>query len=223
VSAPSTTRASREHVVLAVVVTALFVALGIDPKADRGTWAGEVAPVVIALPLLVATYRRFRFTDLAYRLMAVHAVVLLVGGHYTYAEVPLGHWVRDALELSRNHYDRLGHFVQGFVPAIVARELLVRTSPLRPGRWLFAVVTLSVLGISALYEIIEWWSAVLLAGGAVAFLGTQGDVWDPQWDMCLAMTGALAAQLLLGARHDRALARVGRPPAAPADTGRRPV
>jgi putative membrane protein len=198
----------REHVVLAISVALLFVALGIAPRTDRGTWAAEVAPVAIALPLLVATYRRFRFTDLAYRLMAVHAVVLVVGGYYSYAEVPLGFWVRDALELSRNHYDRLGHFMQGFVPAIVARELLVRTSPLRPGGWLFALVTLSVLGISAFYELIEWWSAVLVADGAVAFLGTQGDVWDAQWDMFLALGGALTALLVLGAAHDRALARV---------------
>ena len=197
----------REHVALALAVLALFVALGIAPRTDRGTWAGEVAPVAIALPLLAATYRRFRFTDLAYRLMAIHAVVLLVGGHYSYAEVPLGHWVRDAFDLSRNHYDRLGHFMQGFVPAVVARELVLGTTPLRPGGWLFALVTLSVLGISALYEIIEWWSAVALADGAVAFLGTQGDVWDAQWDMCLALAGALAAQLALGRVHDRALAR----------------
>lgn len=198
----------REHVVLALAIALLFVALGIRPHTDRGTWAGEVAPVAIALPVLVATYRRFRFTDLAYRFMAVHAVVLMVGGYYSYAEVPLGFWVRDALELSRNHYDRLGHFMQGFVPAIVARELLIRTSPLRPGGWLFALVTLSVLGISAFYELIEWWSAVLVADGAVAFLGTQGDVWDAQWDMFLALGGALTALLVLGAAHDRALARV---------------
>ncbi len=197
----------REHVALAVGVGVLFVALGIAPQTDRGTWAGEVAPVAIALPSLIATYRRFRFTDLAYRLMAVHAVVLMVGGYYSYAEVPLGFWVRDALDLSRNHYDRLGHFMQGFVPAIVARELLIRTSPLRAGRWLFALVTLSTLGISAFYELIEWWSAVLVADGAVAFLGTQGDVWDAQWDMFLALCGALTAQLVLGGAHDRALAR----------------
>ena len=198
---------AREHVALAIGVAALLVALGIAPRTDRGTWAGEVAPVAIALPLLAATYRRFRFTDLAYRLMAIHAVVLIVGGHYSYAEVPLGHWVRDAFDLSRNHYDRLGHFMQGFVPAIVARELLLRTTPLGRGGWLFALVTLSVLGISAFYEIIEWWSAVALADGAVAFLGAQGDVWDAQWDMFLALCGALAAQLVLGRAHDRALAR----------------
>ena len=199
--------ARREHIALAIAVAALFVALGIAPRIDRGTWAGEVAPVAIVLPLLVATYRRFRFTDLAYRLMAVHAVVLLVGGYYSYAEVPLGHWVKDAFDLSRNHYDRLGHFMQGFVPAIVARELVLRRTSLQERGWLFALVTLSVLGISAAYEIIEWWSAVALADGAVAFLGTQGDVWDAQWDMCLALVGAVVAQLVLGSAHDRAIAR----------------
>ena len=194
----------------AVLVTAWS---GIAPR-DRGTWLMEVAPTLLALPLLVVTSRRFPLTTLLYLALTVHACILALGGHYTYAEVPLGFWVKDALGLARNHYDRLGHLAQGFVPALVARELLLRTSPLRPGRWLFALVTLSCLGISACYEFIEWWAAVLLGQGADAFLGTQGDPWDTQWDMFLAFLGAMLAQLTLGRAHDRQLGRLqaGRPP-----------
>ena len=192
-----------------VAVAALAVAgSGVGPK-DRATWWMEVAPVLIALPILFATRRRFPLTPLLYGLVAVHACVLSLGGHYTYAEVPLGFWVRDALGLARNHYDRLGHLMQGFVPALVARELLLRTSPLRPGRWLFTLVTAVALAISALYEFVEWWAAVLLGQGADAFLGTQGDPWDTQWDMFLAFVGAMLAQALLSRLQDRQLARLG--------------
>ncbi len=177
---------------------------GFAPR-DRFTWFLEVAPVLIALPLLSATSRRFPFTRLAYLLMALHAVILMVGGHYTYAEMPLFNWLRDALELSRNHYDRLGHLAQGFIPAIVAREILLRRSPLLPGKWLFFMVTCVCLAISAFYEMIEWWVAVASGDDAVAFLATQGDVWDTQWDMFLALLGALSSQLLLSRRHDRQL------------------
>ena len=143
--------------------------------------------------------------DRLYTLLAVHALILMVGGHYTYARVPLGFWVQDLFGLARNDYDRLGHFVQGFVPAILIREILLRTSPLRPGRWLFVIVTAMCLAFSACYEFFEWWSA--LAGGhaADAFLGTQGDVWDTQWDMFSALLGAISAQLLLARLHDRSL------------------
>jgi putative membrane protein len=138
-------------------------------------------------------------------LLAVHAVILMVGGHYTYAEVPLGFWVRDALGLARNHYDRLGHFAQGFVPAILAREVLLRNTSLRRGGWLFFLVVCVCLAFSAFYELVEWWTALISGEGATAFLGTQGDVWDTQWDMCLALVGALTAQLLLARAHDRQL------------------
>src|SRR5262245_43553470 len=170
---------------------------------DRTTWWLEVAPVFIAAPLLIATAKSFPLTPLVYRLIALHALVLILGGHYTYARVPLGFWMQDWFDLSRNHYDRIGHFMQGFVPALVARELLLRTSPLRPGKWLFAIVTLSILGVSALYEFTEWWAA--LAGGVAAqdFLGTQGDVWDTQWDMFIAFCGAIVAQLTLARTQDR--------------------
>jgi putative membrane protein len=188
---------------LAVVVIAL-VWSGTEPY-DRLTWVLEVIPVLIAVPLLAWTARRFPLTPLVYVLIALHAVILMYGGHYTYALTPLGDWMREAFGFSRNHYDRIGHLMQGFGPAIVARELLLRTSPLRPGKWLFVLITLSILGVSAVYEFSEWW--VALAGGdsAGAFLGTQGDVWDTQWDMFLAGCGAVAAQLLLGRVHDAQL------------------
>lgn len=159
--------------------------------------------------MLVATYARFRLTPLVYRLLLLHALILVVGGHYTYAEVPLGFWVRDALGLARNHFDRLGHLAQGFVPAMLVRELLVRRSPLRPGAWLFTLTTTVVLAISAAYELVEWAAAVLTGEAAAAFLGTQGDPWDTQWDMFLALVGGVTAQLLLARRHDGQLARLG--------------
>lgn len=190
---------------LLAVGTALLILSGISPH-DRPTWWLEVLPVLIAVPILLVTWRRFPLTPLTYRLIFIHALILMLGGHYTYAQVPLGLWVQDLLDLSRNHYDRLGHFIQGFVPAIIAREILLRTSPLVPGKWLFAIVTLACLAISALYELIEWWVAVAAGEGAQAFLGSQGDVWDAQWDMFLALSGAVASQLLLGRIHDTQLA-----------------
>ncbi len=180
---------------------------GIAPY-DRGTWLLEVFPVVVAMPLLWFTRRRFPLTPLSVLLMALFALVLETGGHYTYARVPLGDWLRDVLELSRNNFDRIGHFLQGFVPAMVARELLLRRTPLRPGGWLFVLVSATSLAISACYEFIEWWSALLLGAGATEFLATQGDPWDTQWDMFLACCGAVTAQLLLARAQDRALARL---------------
>lgn len=181
---------------------------GLAPK-DRGTWFMEVAPVFIALPLVALTWRRFPLTTLLTVVITLHAVVLMVGGKYTYAEMPLFNWLRDEFHLSRNHYDRVGHFMQGFAPALVARELLLRTSPLRPGKWLAVVVVLSCLGISALYELIEWGAAMALGEGADAFLATQGDVWDTQKDMAMAGVGAIVALLLFSRRHDRQLTTVG--------------
>ena len=192
---------------LLVVGVVFLVISGIGPK-DRYTWILEVTPAIAAAILLVATYRRFPLTPLAYRLIFLHACVLMLGGHYTYAEVPLGFWVRDLLGLGRNHYDRLGHFIQGFVPAIVAREILLRKTPLRPGGWTFFIVTCICLAISALYEFIEWWTALASGTAADAFLGTQGDVWDTQWDMFLCLIGALTSQILLSRLHDRELARL---------------
>jgi len=173
---------------------------------DRATWYLEVGPVLIAAPLLWLTYDRFRLTDLVYILIAIHAVILITGGHYTYARVPMGFWVQDLLELSRNHYDRLGHLAQGFVPAMIARELLLRKTPLQVGGWLFLLVTSVALAFSAFYEMLEWWVAIAIGEDADAFLATQGDVWDTQWDMFLALCGAILAQLSLSRIHDRQLA-----------------
>jgi putative membrane protein len=200
--------ARREPAVLLAVGAVLLVLSGIGPK-DFYTWILEVSPAVIAAVVLVATYRRFPLTPLAYRLIFLHAGILMLGGHYTYAEVPPGFWVRDMLGLARNHYDRLGHFAQGFVPAIIAREILLRKTPLLPGGWLFFLVTCVCLAISAFYEFIEWWTALLSGEAAMAFLGTQGDVWDTQWDMFICLIGAVAAQLLLSRRHDRELGSSG--------------
>jgi putative membrane protein len=196
-----------EAVVLLVLTAVALVVSGISP-ADRTTWVLEVFPVLIAAPILVLTARRFPLTPLVYRLIFVHALILMLGGHYTYAKVPLGFWIQDLFGFARNHYDRIGHFAQGFVPAIIAREILLRRTPLERGRWLFAIVTAFCLAISACYEFIEWWSAVLGGSAADAFLGTQGDVWDTQWDMFMAFIGAITAQLLLARVHDRQLARL---------------
>ncbi|MBW8770638.1 MAG: DUF2238 domain-containing protein [Gemmatimonadetes bacterium] len=191
-----------------LIVTLICLAVSRIGAAEPGTWVLEVFPIFIAIPILVATAKRFPLTPLAYRLLCVHALILMIGGHYTYAKVPLGFWVQDALHLGRNHYDRLGHFAQGFVPAIVAREVLLRRSPLRPGRWLFFLVTCVCLAVSASYELIEWLAAILGGSSADAFLGTQGDVWDTQWDMFMALVGALSALLLLSRVHDRQLERL---------------
>ena len=194
-------------VLLAITVVVLVIS-GISPH-DRVTWLLEVLPVLIGVPLLLVTYRRFPLTNLLYVLLFVHAVILIVGGHYTYARVPVGFWFQELFDMSRNHYDRLGHLAQGFIPAILTREILLRTSPLRPGRWLFFLVVCVCLAFSAFYELIEWWTALIGGGGAEDFLGSQGDVWDAQWDMFLALIGAITSQLLLSGWHDRALARLG--------------
>ncbi|MRR12057.1 DUF2238 domain-containing protein [bacterium] len=192
----------REPLVLLVLALVSLVVSGIGPK-DRLTWLLEVAPVLIGAPILVATARRFPLTPLLYRLLFFHSLVLMLGGHYTYAEVPLGEWAKSAFGFTRNHYDRLGHVTQGFVPAILAREILLRKSPLGPGRWLRLYVTSVCLAFSALYELIEWATALVSGEAATAFLGTQGDIWDTQWDMFLALCGALLAQALLSRLHDR--------------------
>ena len=192
---------------LAAAAVALVIS-GIHPY-DRTTWVLEILPILVGVPILIATWRRFPLTPLVYSLLFVHALILMLGGHYTYARVPLGFWVRDLLDLGRNHYDRLGHFAQGFIPAMLAREILLRKTPLRRGGWLFFLVTCVCLAFSACYEFTEWWAAVIGGSAADAFLGTQGDVWDTQWDMFLALLGALTAQLLLSRWHDRQLARMG--------------
>jgi putative membrane protein len=190
---------------LLVVGAGLLAWSGITP-VDRTTWILEVAPIFIAVPLLVATARRFPLTPLAYRLIFVHALILMLGGRYTYAQVPLGFWMQSVFGFTRNHYDRIGHLAQGFVPAVIAREILIRRSPLKPGKWLFFIVLSVCLAISACYEFIEWWSALIGGDSADAFLGTQGDPFDTQADMFMALIGAIAAQILLARAHDRKIA-----------------
>jgi len=196
--------------ILLAGVAIFLIMSGLSPEADRYTWFLETVPVMIGIPMLLASYRSFPLTPLLYRLLALHALILIVGGYYTYAEVPLFNWIRDTFELSRNHYDRIGHLAQGFVPAILAREILLRLSPLRPGGWLFLTVTSICLAFSAFYEILEWWVALASEEAAEAFLGTQGDAWDTQWDMFLALIGAITAQLTLGPLHDRQLQQLNR-------------
>lgn len=171
---------------------------------DRLTWWMEVAPVLIAYPLLIATYRAFRLSDLLYGLIFIHAVILMVGGHYTYARVPLF----DLFGHDRNNYDKIGHFAQGFIPAIAIRELLLRTSTLRAGKWMAALIVFSCFGIAAVYEVIEWIAAITLNQGADEFLGSQGDVWDSQKDMMWAGIGASFALLTLSRLHDRSLKKL---------------
>lgn len=172
---------------------------------DRTTWWMEVAPVLIALPVLWLSAARFPLTSLAFGLTAVHGLVLIVGGAYSYARVPVGFMVQDWLDLARNPYDRLGHFMQGFVPAIVLRELLIRLGGIAPGKLVTALVLACCLAVSATYELIEFAAAMLLGQGAEEFLGTQGDVWDTQWDMLMCLIGAMMALAGLSAVHDRQL------------------
>ncbi len=204
-------RERREPALLFALGAALLVLSGIAPR-DRFTWLLEVAPILVAVPVLVATRRRFPLTPLAYRLIFLHAGILMLGGHYTYAEVPLGFWMKDAFGFARNHYDRIGHFAQGFVPAILAREVLLRRTPLKAGGWLFFLVTCVCMAISAFYEFIEWWTALASGSASDAFLGTQGDPWDTQWDMFFAFVGSLTAQLTLSREQDRELAALGAAP-----------
>jgi putative membrane protein len=192
------------HLSLCLIVLAVLAWSGFDPY-DRVTWWLEVLPVLVALPVLALTYRRFPLTDMLYGLIALHAIVLMVGGAYTYARVPFGFDLQHWLDLQRNPYDRIGHFMQGFVPALVAREILLRGGYVTGKRMLAFVCLCIVMAISAWYELIEWGAAVALGQGADEFLGTQGDQWDTQSDMFMAMIGGACA-LLLSRWHDRAIA-----------------
>ncbi|MDH4215831.1 MAG: DUF2238 domain-containing protein [Gallionella sp.] len=197
----------RQNVLVAsglLLVLILFYS-GFRPY-DRATWFLEVAPVLIALPVMVLTYRRFPLTTLLYFLIFVHALILILGGSYTYARVPLGFWMQDLFSLGRNPYDKIGHFAQGFVPFIVTREILVRGGYLTSRRMTAFLSVCVVLAISSFYELIEWWTALLLGQGAYEFLGTQGDPWDTQSDMFFALIGATVALLALSRLHDRQMA-----------------
>jgi putative membrane protein len=175
---------------------------GINPK-DYFTWFLEVLPALIGFIIIAATYPRFRLTPLTYLLILIHCIILMVGGHYTYAEVPLFNWVRDFFNMERNNYDKIGHLAQGFIPAIISREILVRKEVITQNNWMIFIVICICLAISAFYELIEWWAALLSGAAADAFLSTQGDVWDTQSDMALALVGAILALLVLSKIHDR--------------------
>ena len=199
----------RTLIAVCVIWAMALIASGIAPY-DRITWFMEVLPVLIAAPVLIATRNRLPLTTLVYVLIAFHGVILIYGGAYTYARVPAGFWLQEVLGFERNPYDRIGHIAQGFVPALVARELLLRVFRIEGRKTVFFLVLCIALAISALYELIEWWAALAMGGGAEEFLGTQGDVWDTQWDMFLALCGALVALLTLGRWHDRQLARLNK-------------
>ena len=194
----------------ALLLLAVCAVLGWSAVAplDRLTWWLEVAPALAGLVVLAATWRRFRLTDLALTLIALHMILLAVGGHYTYALVPLGEWMRAAFGFTRNHYDRIGHFAQGFVPAIIARELFIRLHVIAKHGWRTFLILSVCMAISAVYELVEWITALTNGEAASAFLGTQGDVWDTQEDMAMCGIGAMCALIFFAKWHDRQLARV---------------
>ncbi|SFD24050.1 DUF2238 domain-containing protein [Clostridium uliginosum] len=194
------------HIMMLFIFSAIFIWSLISPK-DLFTWFLEALPVIIGLIVILATYNSFRLTNLVYVFILVHAIILLIGAHYTYAEMPFFNWLRDYLNLSRNYYDRLGHFAQGFVPAMISREILLRKSSLKRGKLLFFLIICICLAISASYELIEWVVAEATGSAADAFLGTQGDVWDTQWDMFFALLGAICSLLGLSRLHDSFLYR----------------
>jgi putative membrane protein len=192
---------------LGLLVLAALVVSGIAPY-DRLTWLMEVAPVLLVVPILAATYRRFPLSDLLYVLIALHALVLILGGAYTYARVPLGFWMQDWFHFSRNPYDRVGHFFQGFVPALVAREILLRLGYLRSRRMTAFLSICFAMAVSACYELVEWAAALVLGQEADRFLGNQGDPWDTQWDMFMALIGSVVAMLGFARLHDARMAAV---------------
>ncbi|MBI2151274.1 DUF2238 domain-containing protein [Candidatus Woesearchaeota archaeon] len=194
--------------ILGLFVASFLIWSLINPK-DYFVWFLEVVPALIGITILAIIYPKFKFTNLIYIFVALHSIILIVGGHYTYAENPLFNWIRDYFGLSRNYYDRLGHLAQGFFPAIILREFLLRKTKLERGKMLFFLVVCMVLALSASYEIFEWLTAITTSPGTGdAFLGTQGDVWDTQWDMFLALIGAIASLLIFSKYHDKLLRRV---------------
>jgi putative membrane protein len=180
-----------------------------NPPAGRTSWALEVGPGLVGVVIMIAVYRRFRMSDLVYVCAFLHILILIYGGYYTYALTPLGNWAKEAFHLSRNHYDRIGHFALGVFPALYAREILLRTSPLQRGKWLFFIVCSICLAFGAFWELLEWWTTLVAASDVgQAFLGSQGDIWDAQWDMLLALIGAVVSLVLLSRVHDRSMAHV---------------
>lgn len=195
------------HLGLLLIFVVVLIWSVIHPR-DLFTWLLEVLPAIIGLTLIVFTYNRFRLTNIVYILVLVHMIILMIGGHYTYAEMPIFNWIRDTFHLARNYYDRLGHFAQGFIPAIIVREILLRKSELRRGKLLSYIIISICLAISASYELIEWGVAQATGSAADAFLGTQGDVWDTQWDMFMALWGATISLISMSKLHDKSLKKL---------------
>lgn len=195
------------HLGLLLIFFVILIWSVINSK-DLFTWFLEVFPAIIGLVVISLTYNRFRLTTLVYFLILVHAVILLIGGHYTYAEMPIFNWLRDTFHLARNYYDRLGHFAQGFIPAMIVREILLRKSGLKRGKLLNIIIISFCLAISASYELIEWGVARVTGSAADAFLGTQGDVWDTQWDMFMALWGAVISVFSMSNLHDKFLNKI---------------
>lgn len=201
------TKEAKLHIFLLLSLAAVFIWSFVG-CFDLFTWFLEALPAIIGVAVLISVYRRFRLTGLTYILIWLHAIILLIGAHYTYCRMPLFNWIRDAFELSRNHYDRIGHLAQGFVPAIIAREVLLRKSPLQKGLWLFFIVLCTCLAIAALYEMFEWLIAVASGDYAGDLLAIQGDIWDTQKDMALCLVGAVVSLVTLSRLHDRALKKI---------------
>lgn len=199
---------SRNAILWAVVFAGVFMWSAFKPT-DTIIWVLEVAPAVIGAAVLLFTRKRFPLTTLTYVLILIHCIILMVGGHYTYAEVPIGDWLRDTFDQSRNNYDKLGHFVQGFIPAMIAREIVVRLNVFNSYKWRNFFIVCFCLAVAAFYELIEWWTAVLAGESADAFLSTQGYVWDTQADMWTALVGAVLALLLLGKWQDQQIKAAG--------------
>jgi len=198
----------QNYPILFSILTLIILIASFIFSLNREIWALEVFPILFGLPILFFTYKKFPLTRLVYVLLIIHFVILAVGGIYTYAEVPLGYWMQDWFGFSRNNYDKIGHFAQGFVPAILVREVLLRTSTLQQGRWLNFIVVSICLAISALYELLEWWVAVIQGASAEDFLGMQGYEWDAQSDMFFALLGAIAALIVFSKYHDKLLKKL---------------
>ena len=199
----------RYHIILLIVVLIFWVWSGIKPQDTRLTWVVETFPFMIALPVMLITYKRFQLTDLTYTLIAIHAMILMLGGHYSYAKVPLGFWMEEWFGWTRNNYDKIGHLMQGFGPAIYTREIIARTSPLKRGKWLGFMSVAVPLAFSAIYEIIEWLASLTNPTDTEAFLGTQGYIWDTQTDMFLCLIGSILALIFLTKLHNRYLSKIG--------------
>lgn len=200
---------ARLPLVLLGILLAICVATAWAPPSGRLNWALEVGPGLVGVAVLLGVYRRFPMTHFVYVCVFLHVLILVYGGYYTYAMTPLGNWAKEAFGFARNHYDRVGHVALGFFPAFVIREVLLRRTPLVPGGWLSFLVVNVALAIGAFWELLEWWTTLVVAGDVGdAFLGSQGDVWDAQWDMFLAMVGAIVALAVLGSAHDRSMARL---------------